>query len=58
LIGPDGINKTVLWRNRAVEEVRVHWGTSHMRKRSLFGMPVPSAKWGFFFPTMMTKGDG
>jgi hypothetical protein len=33
-----------------VEEVRAPEGTSQMRKRSLYGTPVPTAKWGFCSP--------
>jgi len=44
LIGGDGIKKTMVWRSAR------SLGTSQMRKRSLFGMPVPSAKSGFFSP--------
>jgi hypothetical protein len=35
--GRDGTNKTVAWKKCASFE-----GTSHMRKRSFGGMPVPS----------------
>jgi len=40
LMGPDGISKTMVWKKCAF------FGTSQIRKRSHFGMPVPSAKQG------------
>jgi hypothetical protein len=39
LIGRDGISKTMVWKKCVALK-----GTSHMRERSLCGMPVPTMK--------------
>jgi hypothetical protein len=45
LSGRNGISKTMVWKKYCAV-----FGTSQMRKRSLFGVPVPSKGGGFVHP--------
>jgi hypothetical protein len=51
VIGRSGISKSVMWKNY------VAVGTSHMRERSRFGMPVPQTLKGFSFHPRSETGD-